>query len=130
MADYFTDRPVTPEQFRDLLVRSTLGARRPVDDAETVAGMIANANLAVTCWEDDLLVGIARSVTDFHYCCYLSDLAVDEGYQRRGIGKELIRLTKERLGPRCKLILLSAPAASSYYPRLGFRKHESAWVLE
>jgi ribosomal protein S18 acetylase RimI-like enzyme len=127
---YSIDRPVTPEQFRDLLVRSTLGERRPIDDAETIAGMVANGTLCVTCWDGDLLVGIARSVTDFHYCCYLSDLAVDEGCQRQGIGKELIARTKAALGPLCKLILLSAPAAQSYYPRLGFQKHDSAWVLD
>ena len=88
------------------------------------AGMAANGNLCVTCWDGETLVGVARSVTDFHYCCYLSDLAVDASCQRQGIGKELIRLTQERLGPRCKLILLSAPDASSYYPHLGFCRHE------
>ena len=87
MLDYSTERVITPAQFRDLLVRSTLGERRPIDDEETLAGMVANGNLCVTCWDGDLLVGIARSVTDFHYCCYLSDLAVDESYQREGVGQ-------------------------------------------
>jgi GNAT superfamily N-acetyltransferase len=130
MVQYSTGRPITPEQFRDLLVRSTLGARRPIDDAETMAGMVAHGNLCVTCWDGDLLVGIARSVTDFHYCCYLSDLAVDESYQRQGIGRELIARTKQALRPLCKLVLLSAPAATSYYPKLGFQRHASAWVLD
>jgi ribosomal protein S18 acetylase RimI-like enzyme len=91
--------------------------------------MMEHSNLIATAWEDDLLVGIARSVTDFHYCCYLSDLAVDVACQRRGIGRRLIRMTQEALGPRCSIILLAAPAAVDYYPRLGFQRHEQAWVL-
>jgi predicted N-acetyltransferase YhbS len=72
---------------------------------------------------------VARSVTDFEYCCYLSDLAVDEKYQKRGIGKELIRLTKSKLGGHAKIILLSAPKAETYYPKIGFESHRSAWIL-
>lgn len=124
------DDRVRVDEFRDLLLRSTLGERRPVDDGEVLAGMVAHADILATCWDGDLLVGIARSVTDFHYCCYLSDLAVDRAYQRQGIGKALVEMTRSRLGPRCKVILLAAPAAQSYYPHLGFRRHESAWVLD
>ena len=78
--------------------------------------------------DGDLLVGVARSVTDFAYCCYLSDLAVCADYQRQGIGLELQRRTLAMLGPRCKLILLAAPAAAGYYPHIGFERHESCWV--
>jgi ribosomal protein S18 acetylase RimI-like enzyme len=91
--------------------------------------MIKHSNLIITAWEGQLLVGLARSVTDFHYCCYLSDLAVDVAYQRRGIGRQLIQLTQDALGPRCKIILLSAPAAVDYYSHLGFDRHDQAWVL-
>jgi ribosomal protein S18 acetylase RimI-like enzyme len=91
--------------------------------------MLENSNLIATAWDDALLVGIARSVTDFHYCCYLSDLAVDVAYQRRGIGKRLIQLTQDALGQRCNIILLSAPAAVDYYPHFCFKRHEQAWVL-
>lgn len=126
---YEIGRSLTSEQFVDLLERSGLAERRPVDDRACVSQMLANADLLVTAWIDGTLVGVARSVTDFGYCCYLSDLAVDRSVQRTGIGRELIRLTRDRLGPRCKLILLSAPAASEYYPRIGFEKHPSAWIL-
>lgn len=129
MTDYATDRELTVDQFRDLLGRSTLGERRPVDDEAALAGMLEHADLLVTAWEEERLVGVARSVTDFHYCCYLSDLAVDRRFQRRGIGKRLIEATRSRLGPRCTLVLLSAPAAVDYYPRVGFEKHDQAWVL-
>ena len=128
MIEFSAERPVTVEQFRDLLVRSTLGERRPIDEPETLAGMIENANLLLTAWNGDRLVGVARSVTDFHYCCYLSDLAVDRDCQREGIGKELIRQTKEKLAPQCRVILLSAPQATTYYPHIGFEQHPSAWV--
>lgn len=91
--------------------------------------MLKHANLLCTAWDGATLVGVARSVTDFEFCCYLSDLAVDEKYQRRGIGRELIRLTQSQLGPKAKLILLSAPDAETYYPRVGFDQHRSAWVI-
>ncbi len=76
------------------------------------------------------LVGIARSMTDFHYACYLSDLAVDRDYQRRGIGRELIARSQRMLGEHCRLVLLSAPAAVDYYPHLGFQRHDNCWTLE
>ena len=72
---------------------------------------------------------MARSLTDFSYCCYLSDLAVDAAYQRKGIGRELIRMTQSRLQPECKIILLAASKAETYYPKIGFSQHRSAWVL-
>ncbi len=129
MINYSTTHPLTPALYIDLLHRSTLGERRPVDDPETIAGMIANADLTVTAWDGDTLVGVARSVTDFTYCCYLSDLAVDAAYQRQGIGVELIALTQAQLGPRCNIILLAAPAAADYYPRVGFEHHPRCWIL-
>lgn len=91
--------------------------------------MLQHANLLCTAWDGAKLVGVARSVTDFEYCCYLSDLGVDERYQRQGIGKELIKLTQSKLGSKAKLILLSAPKAETYYPKVGFEAHRSAWIL-
>ena len=127
--DYRIGEVVSPEQFIGVLRRSSLADRRPIDDPDCVAGMLRHADLMVTAWQDALLVGVARSVTDFSYCCYLSDLAVDQHVQHAGIGRELIRKTREQLGPRCTIILLSAPSATDYYPRIGFTRHESAWVL-
>ena len=123
------NKDITPEQFIGLLQETSLGERRPLHDPVCIAGMLKNANLLITAWVDDKLVGVARSVTDFHYCCYLSDLAVSERYQSRGIGKELIRHTFACLESGCTLILLAAPQAVDYYPRIGFEKHNSAWVM-
>ncbi len=91
--------------------------------------MLAHSNLMAACRDNGLLVGLARCVTDFHYCCYLSDLAVDAAYQRRGIGRRLVELVRQALGPRCQIVLLAAPAAVEYYPRLGFEHHDQAWIL-
>ena len=107
----------------------SLGARRPTGERERMAVMLANANLVITAWDGDLLVGISRSLTDFAYATYLSDLAVRESYQKHGIGRELIRLTQEAGGPQTRVILLSAPAAVDYYPRVGFTQHPSAWSI-
>lgn len=127
---YTTERTVSVEEFRSILNRSTLGERRPVNDDTVLSSMIEHANLTCAAWEGSKLVGIARSVTDFDYCCYLSDLAVDTDYQNHGIGKELISLTRSKLGPNATLILLSAPKATGYYPKIGFTKHESAWTMK
>ena len=126
---YEAERTITEDEFIDVLRRSTLAERRPVDDAVCIRAMLRHADLLCTAWHGQLLVGVARSVTDFEYCCYLSDLAVDEAYQKQGIGRKLIALTKSRLGPRANLILLAAPKAQQYYPRIGFDAHPSAWVL-
>ncbi|MFT5368036.1 MAG: putative N-acetyltransferase YhbS [Candidatus Latescibacterota bacterium] len=114
----------------ELYKASTLGERRPVDNQTCMAGMLANANLVVAAWDNDLMVGISRTITDFHYCAYLSDLAVRESYQRKGIGKELIKRTQAELEPTASLILLAAPAAAEYYPHVGFESHPSAWILK
>lgn len=108
---------------------STLGERRPIDDHRCLQEMISNASLVVTAWDGEALVGIARSLSDRCYVAYLADLAVAKDYQRRGIGVELVRRTRHELGEGCTLVLLAAPAAEEYYPRIGFRHHPQAWIL-
>ncbi len=127
--DITWDRALRADEFIDLLTRSGLAERRPIDDRACIEGMLANADLTVCAWEGERLIGVARSITDFHYACYLSDLAVDRAWQGRGVGRELQCVTQSRLGPRCKIVLLAAPAAEAYYPRLGYTRHESCWVL-
>lgn len=127
---YAVDRSIDVPQFRDLLVRSTLGERRPIDVTECLEGMLRHADILATAWVDDVLVGVSRALTDWTYSCYLADLAVDVAYQREGIGRQLIDLTQRQLGPLCKIILLAAPAASEYYPRIGFEHNPRAWLLE
>ena len=126
---YKTNAPVLADQFIQLLRSSTLGERRPIDDRECMEGMLTNSNLIMTAWHGEKLVGIARSMTDFNYACYLSDLAVDEEYQKMGIGKHLLVLTQNQLGQKCKLILISAPDANRYYEHIGFSNSPRCWVL-
>jgi len=113
----------------DLYIASTLGERRPVNDRACMAQMLDQAGLVITAWEGDLLVGIARSLTDFCYVAYLSDLAVRQTHQKMGVGQELIRRTQAELGPNAYLTLLAAPAAQEYYPHIGMQPHPSAWIL-
>ncbi len=96
------------------------GLQRPIQDAARITTMYAHANLVISAWDGPRLVGISRSLTDFAYCCYLADLAVAESHQRRGIGRQLIALTQEQIGEQCMLLLLAAPGAMPYYPKLGF----------
>ncbi|OBW92785.1 GCN5 family acetyltransferase [Gallibacterium genomosp. 3] len=128
MIIYRTDTQLTAQQYIELLKQTTLGARRPIDDIDKISKMLQHADLLITAWYGEHLVGAARAVTDFAYCCYLSDLAVSEKWQKQGIGKQLIQTLKEQLDAECKIILLSAPQAINYYPHIGFTQHPSAWV--
>lgn len=129
MIEYKIENNLSAEEFRDVLIRSTLGERRPIDNPGRLQKMIMHSNLVVTARDEGLLVGISRALTDFSYCTYLSDLAVDKAYQRKGIGKELIKRTKLE-APEAKLILLSAPAAINYYPKIGMTHHAFCFYLD
>ena len=129
MITYRTGNNLDLEAVIELYRASTLGERRPVDDKERMRLMLQNANLVVTAWDGELLVGIARSVSDFSYATYLSDLAVRLSHQKQGIGRELIRQTQVA-GGQALLILLSAPKAVEYYPHVGLTQHPSAWTLK
>lgn len=122
--------PITVSEFIDVLYRSTLSDRRPVNNLECIAQMINHSNLIVTARNQGQIIGVARSLTDFGFCCYLSDLAVDVKFQSFGVGRKLIKATAEQLDPKCKIILLAAPKAVSYYPKIGFQKHDSAWIAD
>jgi ribosomal protein S18 acetylase RimI-like enzyme len=120
-------RPISAEQLGSVFTRS--GIRRPTDDLPRLTKMIQHANLLAGAWVDDSLVGVARALTDFSYCCYLSDLAVDRAYQRMGIGKALLHHMKNQLSDEVTLLLLSAPEAMDYYKSLGFECAQNAWRL-
>ena len=126
---YAVNEAVSVEEFIEVLRASTLGERRPVDDRACLEEMLKHANLVVTARDEGRLIGIARSLTDFAYVAYMSDLAVDQAYQHQGVGRKLIRLTRDQMGPQSKIVLLAAPAAEGYYPRLGFTQRPQAWIL-
>ena len=126
---YSLEPDLAAEEFRAVLIASTLGERRPVNDLGRLDRMLRKADLVVTARDGKRLVGISRAITDFSYCCYLSDLAVDVAYQRQGIGKRLIEETHKSAGELTTLILVAAPAAESYYPRIGMQQRPSCWTL-
>ncbi len=126
--EYKIDLIPETDQIIDLYISS--GINRPTNDKERISKMYTNSNLVVTAWDKDKLVGITRSLTDFCYSCYLSDLAVRKEYQKEGIGKKLIELTKEKIGEQTMLLLLSAPSAMEYYPKIGFLKVENGFIVK
>lgn len=105
------------------------GIKRPYQDLERLQKMIDNADIIISAWDGDKIVGIARAITDFVYCCYLSDLAVDRDYQRLGIGKQLVEHLRQTLGAEVSLVLLSAPSAVEYYPRIGFSHSDKCYII-
>jgi predicted N-acetyltransferase YhbS len=127
--EYKIEKQISVDEFIDVLVDSSLGDRRPIGDRDRISKMLLNANLIATARMNGKLIGVARSVSDFSYCTYLSDLAVRKSFQRSGVGKELIRQTKLASEP-AKLILLSAPAAVAYYPKIGMTKHEHCFYID
>lgn len=129
MITYRDEAQISAAQAIDLYIRSSLGERRPIDNLQTFESMLKHANLTITAWDGDQLIGISRSLTDFSYVAYLSDLAVDQKYQRQGIGKKLVDETKIRLGPDCMIVLLAAPKANDYYEHIGFEHNPRAWTL-
>lgn len=129
MIDYQLEPTLTVPEFIDLLVRSTLAERRPIDDRDTIQKMLANADVIITARCDGWLAGVSRAITDRAFCTYLSDLAVDQAFQRQGIGRQLIQRTHEAAGLNTTLILLSAPKATTYYPHIGLTPHDSCWMI-
>ena len=127
--EYHTDRKITTEQFIQILKDSTLAERRPVNDSNRMQKMVKNAAIMISAWDENLLVGIARSISDFAHWTYLADLAVHQKYHKKGIGKKLIELTRTVTGEDVNMILIAAPAAKDYYGHLGFSKNEQSWVL-
>jgi predicted N-acetyltransferase YhbS len=128
---YQIEPELQADEFVDLLRRSTLAERRPVSEPDTIAGMLANADVIVAARSTNrVLVGVSRAISDFSYCTYLSDLAVDVAFQGRRIGRELVRRTHEAAGTNTSLILLSAPKAQTYYPHIGMRQHNSCWMFD
>ncbi|TCM95689.1 putative N-acetyltransferase YhbS [Paenibacillus sp. BK033] len=126
--EYRIEAPVTAVQVAEVFRSS--GIKRPVDDLPRIQKMIDNADLILSAWDGEELVGIARAVTDFAYCCYLSDLAVSKTHQRLGIGTNLVNRLQEHLGEEVALLLLSAPSAMDYYPRIGFDKADNAFLIK
>jgi ribosomal protein S18 acetylase RimI-like enzyme len=125
---YQVNPPLTTADFIDILRRSTLGERRPLQDLDAMEQMFLHGNTYVGAYDGAKLVGIARVMTDFVYTSYLSDLAVDEQYQRQGIGKQLINEVQQAI-PKAKIILLAAPAAEGYYPKIGMQAHSHCFTL-
>jgi predicted N-acetyltransferase YhbS len=119
--------PLRSKEVSDVFKSS--GIKRPADDLDRIQRMIDNADVNISAWDGDKLVGIARAITDFTYCCYLSDLAVSKEYQKTGIGTELVERLRDHLGEEVSLLLLSAPTAMEYYPRIGFEKSEKAFLI-
>ncbi|MBE9552041.1 MAG: GNAT family N-acetyltransferase [Proteobacteria bacterium] len=118
------------DEFIDVLLRSGLAARRPVDERERVATMLENSNLIVTARDTDgLLIGVSRCITDYAYCCYCSDLAVDRKWQGQGMGRELVRRSREAAGDGATFLLLSAPGVEDYYRQTGFEKFETCYGI-
>ena len=127
---YRSDAKISAAEFISVLERSTLDKRRPVHDISRIQKMLEHGNILITAWSGDLLVGVSRALTDFSFCCYLSDLAVDEILQKQGIGKKLIELTHAVAGENTTLILLAAPDAAGYYPKIGMKRFTDCFLIK
>ncbi len=124
---YTINPDLKPKEVSALFTNS--GIKRPAKDIPRIKSMIENANLIICAKDGKNLVGILRAVTDFSYCCYVSDLAVDKKYQRLGIGKKLVKAAQKTLGNKVMILLLSAPEADSFYSHIGMENIQNAWKI-
>lgn len=124
---YKDSKDIKPEDISRVFMTS--GIKRPYQDLDRLDRMVKNSDIVITAWEDEKMIGIARDLTDYSYCCYLSDLAVDTDYQKRGIGEQLILKVREKIGEESSLVLLSAPGAVEYYPKVGFTNTDKAFLF-
>lgn len=127
MIQYKNGKDLTSEHLSQVFQNS--GIKRPYQDLERLQKMIDNSDIILSAWNNDRLVGVARAITDYSYCCYLSDLAVDREYQQLGIGKHLVDLLREMLGAEVSLVLLSSPTAVDFYPKIGFTNSDKCFVI-
>ena len=124
---YRTD--ILPAVAQVIELYNNAGLPRPTNDPDRIEKMFQNSGLVVTAWDGDKLVGISRTITDWVWCSYLSDLAVNPEYKKSGIGKRLIELTREKVGDQSMLLLLSVPTAMEYYPKVGFTKEDRGFII-
>lgn len=129
MIEYKTNGALALDEMIELYELSTLGERRPIHNRQVMRDMMENSDLIATAWDGSKLVGISRTLTDYSYVAYLSDLAVHVDYQKQGIGQELIKRTRGALNPTCMIVLLAAPDANEYYPKIGFESNPRGWAL-
>lgn len=129
MINYAVEERLDIDEFITVLKQSTLGERRPIEDRARIQTMLDNANLIVVARDNGKIIGVSRAITDFSFCCYVSDLAVDASYQRQGIGKKLLEETRKAAGPNAACLLLSAPKAMSYYPHIGMQHLDNAFMF-
>lgn len=128
MIEYRHNFPLDPTDV--VRVFDSSGITRPTKDISRIARMFAASNLVISAWSEGALIGVCRALTDYSYCCYLSDLAVDRDFQKHGVGKQLILRVQATIGEEVSLILLSAPGAMSYYPKVGFAKVENGFIVK
>jgi len=126
---YALEPELSAAEFRAVLIASSLGQRRPVDEPARLEQMLRQADVIVTARDGGRLVGVSRAITDFAFCCYLSDLAVAQAYQHQGIGKQLVAETRSAAGEKSNLLLIAAPGAEGYYRKLGMKHVDSCWLI-
>ncbi|MER2265548.1 GNAT family N-acetyltransferase [Methylobacterium oxalidis] len=129
---YGIEPALSAAEFRRVLAASGLDARRP-GDAARLARMLRGANLIVTARAlvpERTLVGVARALTDFAWCAYVSDLAVDRNFQGRGVGRRLLEVVRETAGPEVAVMLTAAPGADAFYERIGMPRLTNAFRFD
>lgn len=126
----YRQEALTAAQFSDLLHRSGLAARRSADDLARLQRMLDNSSLIVTARlrATGELIGVARSLTDWSYATYLSELAVDAAFKGQGIGSRLIEETRILAGPETMLLLVSAPDAVGFYQKIDMPPCDRAFL--
>ncbi|MBX7174257.1 MAG: GNAT family N-acetyltransferase [Pyrinomonadaceae bacterium] len=124
---YKINAPIETAQIIELY--GNCGLPRPIHDESRIFEMFANSTLVISAWINEELIGISRSITDFVWCCYLADLAVRKDFQKAGVGRKLVELTRQAVSEKSMVLLLSVPDAMEYYPKIGMEKVENGFIF-
>ena len=108
--------PLTVQQVHDPYQQTHFD--KPIAGAARLQVMIDETQLVLSVWDDEHLIGFARCLTDFEYCCYLSDILILPAYEGHQIGRQLIATLQAYIGPRVTLSLRAADSAVGFYERI------------
>ena len=117
---------VSAEEYTAFLRRTDLGSQYPKERfEERIARLVDSASVSLTARNGDgLLVGVLFGLTDFAYWLYVTDLGVDRDYERRGIGRQLMKEAHELAGGEkdIAVYLIANENAVPFYEKYGMKR--------
>lgn len=87
-----------------------------------------NSYSVVFVFDQDILIGFGRAISDGAYQGAIYDVAVLDAYQGRGVGRKIVEKLIENMS-NCNIILYSAVGKEIFYERMNFRKMKTGMAI-